>query len=591
MKTIKMQLIIIVSLIVLVSVGILGAVNLYFLNDIKTQTIIETENQLLKDYDQKIKSLVENTVDVLEYYNNQYETGNMTLVEAQKEAKEVIRVLRYGENDIGYYWIDNEEYELQLLPPAPEQEGNYRGDLVDQNGLKIVEELVNGAVKDGSTYLDYYFPKPGEEEASLKRGYTEYFKPWGWIIGTGNYIDDIEAVVSEFNELIEEDINKSIMYFGVILLVLTLFIIVSIYIYSNKLSKGIITVRDSMDKIAKNDLTGESLEINEKNEIGELKSFYNVMKGHLSEFVDYVQNGSNEIEESMVKLKDVASSNKLTSQEIASAVEEVTQATVEQANNTEDTVVKINDLAKDIDHLYSNSKVLNEKIEGINNLNKEGIIKIKSLSEWSNKTLISSQSVSNSIKDMDNSSKMIQGVTETISSIAEQTNLLALNASIEAARAGDAGKGFAVVANEIRKLAEETALSTDEIKIKVGTITKATSKAVSSMSETEGIIHKNSVVVKETEKIFEDITTTIGNMVVTIDEIFSSVEDMEEKKEDILDNTNNISSASEQISASSEEVSASTQEQLSNMEFLFESVERLKELSNKLTDQTEKYKI
>lgn len=591
MKTIRMQLIVMFAIIGIVSIGLLGSVNLYFLNDIKVNTVERTEEQYLVKYDEKINSLVSSSVGVLERNNELYESGELSLEEAQSKAKEDIRKMRYGKDDVGYFWIDNTDYELQLFPVDPSGEGKYRGDLEDQNGTMIIKELVGGALENGEKYLDYYFPKPGEDEASRKRGYVQLFEPWGWVIGTGNYVDDIEQAVNELKNQIEGQINDVVKSFVILIVIILAFIIVSGSLYSNKLSKGIINVKESMEKIAGNDLTGESLEIKEKNELGDLKSFYNIMKSHLSGFVGYVQGSSNQIETSMNSLREVASKNKRTSEEIAVAVGEVAQATVDQAQNTEDTVVEINKLAKDIDKLFSSSKVLNEKVEGINTLNTEGIEKIKALGNWSNKTLESSQNVSNSIKNMDESSKMIEGVTETISKIAEQTNLLALNASIEAARAGDAGKGFAVVADEIRNLAEETAHSTDEIKEKVGLITKVTAEAVESMENTEDIIKKNNIVVNETEKIFSDITNTIKNIVETIDEIFNYVSDIEDKKEEILDNTNNISTASEEISASSEEVSASTEEQISSMEYLLESVEELKDMSDNLAEKTSEFNI
>ena len=591
MKSIKMQLIVIITIIAVLSISALGIMSLYSLNTVKDVTLNETKTQLLLDYDEKIKNLVEGAKGILELNHSLYVSGELSLEEAQAQAKKSIREMRYGKDDIGYFWIDNEEYILQLFPGHSDQEGEFRGNLKDQNETNFIKELVDGAVENGSTYVDYYFPKPGETKASQKRGYTEYFEPWGWVIGTGNYVDNIDASVDQVNTKIENEINKSVIYFGIIFGVVLVLILISATIYSKRLSVGIVRVKESMGKIANNDLTGEDLEINEKNEIGELKSFYNHMKSHLNNFISYSQKSANELKSSMIELKELTLNNKSTSKEIATAVEEVTQATVAQAENTEDTVRKIDALAMDVDNLYDNSKVLNEKIESINHLNDKGKNKINALEEWSKKTLTSTKSVGQTIKEMDENTKLIKDVTETISSIAEQTNLLALNASIEAARAGEAGKGFSVVADEIRKLAEETAVSTNEINSKVQLIINSTKSAVTSMTETEEIVNKNSLAVKETEEIFSSITTTIESIVSIIDKIFLSVEDIELKKDDIQDNINSISSASEEISASSEEVSASTEEQLSNMEYLFENVTRLRNMSEQLKDKIAVFKI
>ena len=175
MNSIKKQLVIIVGLVILISLSTVGIINLYFFNDIKEKTIIKTETQLLEDYDNKIKNLVQTAEGILEVNNDLYKSGDLTLKEAQERAKETIRKLRYGKEDIGYFWIDNEEYINILLPPSPDVEGSSRENLQDSNDTYIVQELVDGAVAEGEAFLDYYFPKPGEEKSSLKRGYTIYF--------------------------------------------------------------------------------------------------------------------------------------------------------------------------------------------------------------------------------------------------------------------------------------------------------------------------------------------------------------------------------------------------------------------------------
>lgn len=161
------------------------------------------EDEIFSSYDVNIKNQVENAKSVLNHFYNQFKDGKLSEEEAKKLAVETLRDVTYDLN--GYFWIDTTEYELILLPPRPEQEGMNRRDLQDKYGTKMVKELVDGAKRKGETYLDYYFPRPGETEVSPKRGYVQLFEPWQWVIGTGNYVDDITDQISTYEkDLIDE---------------------------------------------------------------------------------------------------------------------------------------------------------------------------------------------------------------------------------------------------------------------------------------------------------------------------------------------------------------------------------------------------
>jgi methyl-accepting chemotaxis protein len=164
------------------------------------QMKLEKENVVRK----RLKEHVENGISVLEYYYKLSQEGTLTEEEAKTRAKDTIRDMRYGNE--GYFWIDNDQYILQVLGPAPQKEGDYRGDLADVKGTKLVRELVDGSVKNGSTYVTYWFPKPGETEASPKLGRAQYFKPWGYVLGTGEYVDNID-----FELKVMEDTQRKIM--------------------------------------------------------------------------------------------------------------------------------------------------------------------------------------------------------------------------------------------------------------------------------------------------------------------------------------------------------------------------------------------
>lgn len=591
MNSIKKQLMVIVSLVVLVSVGTLGAINLYFFNDIRSKTVESTETELFRNYDAKIKELVETAEGVLEKYNTLYEEGELTLEEAQNRAKEIIRVLRYGQDDVGYFWIDNEDYVNILLPPAPDAEGNSREDLQDTTGAYIVQELVDGAVSNGETFLDYYFPKPGEEEASLKRGYTVHFEEWGWILGTGNYVDDIQAVVSGFNEEITNEIDNVTRLSIIAIILLIGLSLVVIFFYTTKLSKSIRIVRDSIDHIANNDLTGKDLEITEKHEIGDLKSYYNKMKNNLQKMVSEINEQAMNVASSSEELTATSEQVSLASDEVARTIEEIANGASDQAKETSEGATEISELGDIINAEIELVNILSKSAEQVNALKEEGLAAISILEKKTDENNHATKEVREIIIETNKSADKIESASDMIKGIAEQTNLLALNASIEAARAGEAGKGFAVVADEIRKLAEETNQFAGEISNTIAELGEMTEKGVNTMAMASEIVKEQMMSLDNTNDKFEGIATSIEDVKNVVEELDSSTETLMRKKEKIINIIENLSAISEQNAAGTQQASASVEEQTASMAQIARASEELADLAENMQENMSKFKI
>lgn len=591
MNSIKKQLMVIVSLVVLVSVGTLGAINLYFLNDIRNKTVESTETELFSNYDSKIKEIVETTEGILERNNELYESGELTLKEAQENAKETIRILRYGKNDVGYFWIDNEEYELIMHPFNEEGEGNYRGDTVDKNGVEIIKELVNGSIEDGEKFLDFYFPKPGEEEATLKRGYTLYFEEWGWIIGTGNYVDDIQAIVDEFNNEITSEIDTVTILSIIAIVILIGLSLVIIYIYTSKLSKSIKAVRGSIDRIANNDLTGQDLEITEKHEIGDLKSYYNKMKNNLKKMVSEINEEAMNVAASSEELTATSEQVSLASDEVARNIEEIANGASDQARETTDGATEISELGDIINSEIELVDILNVSAEKVNRLKEEGLLALEVLEVKTDENNNAAKEVQGIIIETNKSADKIESASDMIKGIAEQTNLLALNASIEAARAGEAGKGFAVVADEIRKLAEETNQFAGEISNTIAELSAMTEKGVNTMAKASEIVKAQMNSLNNTNDKFEGIAGSIEDVKNVVEELNNSTNTLMDKKEKIINIIENLSAISEENAAGTEEASASVEEQTASMTQIAKSSEELAELAENMQISMSKFKI
>lgn len=171
---------------------------------------IDTERNLMLDETKKrLTHLVENTLSLLGHYYSLYESGEMTEREAIAMAKATVSDLRYGKD--GYFWIDNTDYILQVLPPNPAAEGMDRENLKDVKGKQMVKELVDGAVSRGSVFVEYWFPRLANEEAFPKLGYAALFDPWDWVVGTGEYIDNIDRAMEELEAQELKKLNE-LMY-------------------------------------------------------------------------------------------------------------------------------------------------------------------------------------------------------------------------------------------------------------------------------------------------------------------------------------------------------------------------------------------
>lgn len=473
MKNLKVKYKLLVLAVLMVSAMIFCA---FFavrgMSGIEEQAADTLTQELYGNYDEQIKMQVENAISMLEVYNSKYESGECTLEEAKQQAADMLRELRYGEN--GYFWADDTDGNCIVLL-GNETEGTNRINSQDANGTYYMKDIIaNGQQPEGG-YSDYEFPKNGETTASPKRGYSKYYEPFGWVVGTGNYTDEIAETLAAESEIIDGITKKWITYLvvcAVILLVALAALI--IYIAENIIAPLKVTV-DMAQKLEEGDLrarAGDKL-LERKDEFGTLGEAMEVLAQTLDSVLGKVQGcGLSLAQDVSNVMTDVQALNdeltdiSATTQELSAAMQETSASSTqigEMAKQIEDVSRSVAARSQEGALKVSDIHGRAEAAKGNTALSKQKASDIKRHISGELKQALEDAQVVDEIKTLANS----------IQSITSQTNLLALNASIESARAGESGRGFAVVAGEIQTLAEQTRVIVENIQKLTGDVTTA----------------------------------------------------------------------------------------------------------------------
>ena len=389
--------------------------------------------------------------------------------ENQAAAKTLLKAMRF-ESD-GYFFAYDSQGVNTLHAINPSLEGKNLYGLQDENGVPVIAGLIRAA-KSGDGFLYFSWHKPTINAQAPKLGYAEYLPKWDWVLGTGIYIDDIDAQVAQF-QVLRQDQAKEQMW-STIGLSLVGLLITSIVV-SVLVAKGVAPLQHvvaSLQDVAagEGDLTAR-LKVESQDEIGEVAKAFNAfmdklhpMIKQLRESAQQVQLAAGELDIQTTQSNQKMNSHCLETDKVVTAVTEMSATAREVANNTNATsqaIESANGQIRDAQH------EVNSAIEGISELVREVNL------------------TSDAIQDLSQRTDKITQVLNVIGEIAGQTNLLALNAAIEAARAGEQGRGFAVVADEVRSLASRTQNSTQEISEMLQSLHQGVSKAVESMNTSQ----------------------------------------------------------------------------------------------------------
>ncbi|MEC5218922.1 methyl-accepting chemotaxis protein [Actimicrobium sp. GrIS 1.19] len=399
----------------------LGIATLTIVFLLSERTLIMSERQ------NSVRQEVETVYGLLAHFQDLVAKGGLSEADAKRSALEAIKALRYNGNE--YFWINDMQPNMIMHSTKPELDGTNLSGNKDPTGKLLFVDMVNTVKASGAGFVPYMWPKPGQQEPVPKISYVKGFAPWGWIVGSGVYVDTVNAVF--LSRLIEFSLGALVL--SGILVGFSLLIARSITLPLNQAVKVAKTV-------AAGDLTSR-IEVQQSNdETGQLLHALREMNERLVRLVGEVRSGSDTIATA--------------SGQIASGNMDLSSRTESQASALEETASSMEELTGTVKQNADNAGQANQLAASASEVAVKG------------KTVVSQ--VVGTMTSINESSKKIVDIIGVIDSIAFQTNILALNAAVEAARAGEQGRGFAVVATEVRSLAQRSAGAAKEIKALIG---------------------------------------------------------------------------------------------------------------------------
>lgn len=551
----------VVGAIVLLSAGLVIIAAVVF-TDIKATMKEVLYDVTLDSYKSVISSEVQSAISITENYYELAQSGELPEAEAQKKAMEVIRSIRYGNDNSGYLWIDGTDYTLLMHPILPDQEGNNRYELTDQNDVKIIQEIMKVAKEGG--YNEFYFTKSDGVTVAPKVAYSKEFEPWDWVITTGVYEDDIQGVVDNSAGVVRigQIFNQSLGLMAGMAALFAVIIAIVAYILIKKIILVIDKVKVQLTRVAQGDLTGK-LEgrISQRNdELGAMVRNTNIAMDSFRSSMLSVKNTTDAVESGSTDMKEKTENAVNANEQVATAIGNVAAEVSQQASAVDQMIENVASLA---DAGKAVSTAVEEALQYMKQLDGNSAdmkAKMESMSEESAHMDVNVQEISEKIDVTSKGIQEMETILGSIEEIASETNLLALNASIEAARAGDAGRGFAVVADSIKGLSENTSNELENIR-------KIISKLVENFKECEKcielVVKSNQSSTESTKDVIESFRI-INNDVVSTNEKLTVVHETDEKMmKDIMEIDSQvkvIGQAAESNAAATQEITASSEE-------------------------------
>ncbi|OGS98847.1 MAG: hypothetical protein A3F73_06715 [Gallionellales bacterium RIFCSPLOWO2_12_FULL_59_22] len=523
---------------------------------------------LLEDRKVKTRHLVESAHALLGHYFDLQQKGVLGEDAAKDAAIKAIKALRYEQKE--YFWLndftapipkmlmhptvpalDGQVLDAEKFNCATSMQGGLDGPIESTDGKKNLFVAFNEvANKAGQGYVTYNWPKPKEgggttTELYTKLSFVKKFDGWNWLIGSGIYLDDVDRIFW----------NHATWLIGIILAI-TALVGGGMIMIIRRITRSLNELENAMHQIQTSNDLSRRVSIASGDEIGRIGHSFNQMIQSFQEIIRQVVSNSRGVMQAAGKLSE-------SSQRVAIRSQSQSDATASMAAAVEEVTTSIG-------HVADSSRETHNIAHRSGELSSQGGDVVQGAATEMNKIADSVNQSSQFIQQLGEHSTQISAIVNVIKEIADQTNLLALNAAIEAARAGEQGRGFAVVADEVRKLAERTARSTEEITAMIGSIQSGTQHAVDSMREGSSRVIDGVAMANRAGESMSQIRKGADQVIAAVSEISSALREQSTASNQVAQDVEKIARMTEENSAAANEIAREAQ-QLENLAGALES--------------------
>lgn len=536
----------------------------------------------------QLKNDVRLVIGMIDMMSQEVKAGHIKLEDAQEKVKEEILGKKDASGkrpinkrfDLGKngYFIVLDKQGKELAHPTVEGQNVYN--MMTPDGKPVGKTMIDAAINGGDfVYFEWALPNdPNKSDKKIL--YSELDPNWDWVVVAGSYMADYNSGANQILYLLLVTLGISLLLGAFVA-----------WYFATRLTKPIIKIAQNMYEVSQGNLKVEEVEVKSRDEVGKLAASYNKMIEQLKTLIQQARISAEQVAASSEQLTASAEQTSGATEHVATTIQDITTGAEKQARSVEEIARSISQMSMGVQKIAASSQTVSSTSIQASEVAANGYQSIQTAIKQMNSINQTVNKIAGVVKGLGERSQEIGNIIDAITSIASQTNLLALNAAIEAARAGEHGRGFAVVADEVRKLAEQSAESAQQIASLIATIQEETKLAVKSMEEGTKEVAEGLRVVDAAGTSFENIQHSVMDVSTQTQEVSAEVQQLSAGSEKVVQSIEEISEIAESTAEHTQTVSAAAEEQLASMEEVTSSAAALSSMAEELQRVVNKFRL